>query len=284
VTSRTRDGTFLDVFATTSAAVEQLQSRRALAGSIIINSTPLSRALSCSLILIALGSTLDQSGFARAAAGSEPQGMTWREISRLPDFYTGVWDPVMGGAPPPATGGASAKASPEITGPDRSGAPGSTTEVAQRRCEPHNVEDSYGSPFPIEFLFTPARVTINIEYEHVVRRVYIGARHAEDPDPTFMGDSIGHWDHGTLVIDTIAIKSIADPEGEHSPHVSERIRLSAPDLLDIDMTVTRGGQSKLVHRQFRRQRAWTIHEYYCEENPRDTLDANGNPAVIGVSK
>jgi hypothetical protein len=99
-----------------------------------------------------------------------------------------------------------------------------------------------------------------------------------------MGDSIGHWDHGTLIIDTIGIKSIADPEGDHSPHVIEHIRLLAPDLLSVDMNVLRGDQSKLIHREFRRQRDWTIHEYYCEENPRDTLDAQGNPAVIGVTK
>jgi hypothetical protein len=225
-----------------------------------------------------------QLGIVHAAPSQNPQGMTWAQIARLPDFYSGVWDPVMGGTPPPTSAAAPAAAPLAITGPDQSGAPGSTTEVAQRRCQPHNVEDSYGSPFPIEFLFTPGRVTLNIEYEHVVRRIYIGVKHAEDPDPTFMGDSVGHWDHGRLIIDTIAIKSIADPQGEHSPHVVEQIRLRAPDLLSVDMTVSRGDQSKVIHREFRRQRTWTIHEYYCEENPRDTLDAKGNPAVIGVTK
>jgi hypothetical protein len=219
-----------------------------------------------------------------APADTNPQGMTWAQIARLPDFYTGVWDPVMAGAPPAAAVSGSPPTSVPITGPDRSGAPGSTAEVAQRRCQPHNVEDSYGSPFPIEFLFTPGRVTLNIEYEHVVRRIYLGSKHPEDPDPAFMGDSIGHWDHGTLIIDTIAIKSIADPEGDHSPHVVEHIRLLSPDLLSVDMNVLRGDQSKLIHREFRRQKSWTIHEYYCEENPRDTLDAQGNPAVIGVTK
>jgi len=54
--------------------------------------------------------------------------------------------------------------------------------------------------YPIEFLFTPGRVTIHFEAWMQWRSIFTdGRRHpdADDLDPTFYGDSIGHWERGT---------------------------------------------------------------------------------------
>src|SRR5690606_32021278 len=60
--------------------------------------------------------------------------------------------------------------------------------------------------YPYEFLFTPGRVTVNQEAWMQTRTIWTDGRaHKEDPDPTFMGDSIGRWEGDTLVVDTIGI-------------------------------------------------------------------------------
>jgi hypothetical protein len=43
---------------------------------------------------------------------------------------------------------------------------------------------------------------------HSARRIYIGSAHPTDLKPSYMGDSIGHWEGSTLVSETVAIKSI----------------------------------------------------------------------------
>jgi hypothetical protein len=59
----------------------------------------------------------------------------------------------------------------------------------------------------MEFLFTPGRVSILGEMDgNRLRRIYTDGRpHPSDPDPSFHGHSIGHWEDGTLVVDTVGI-------------------------------------------------------------------------------
>ncbi len=101
---------------------------------------------------------------------------------------------------------------------------------------------------PMEFLFTPGRVTMLGESDsNRLRRIWTDGRgHPADPDPTFHGHSIGHWDGDTLVVDTVAILPqalIAVGEAVGVPnngdvHVVERIRLTGPDTLADELTIT----------------------------------------------
>jgi len=59
-------------------------------------------------------------------------------------------------------------------------------------------------PLGYEFLIDPGRVTILSEEGPLIRRVYpAGREHPSDHEPTYAGNSIGHWEGQTLVIDTI---------------------------------------------------------------------------------
>ena len=90
---------------------------------------------------------------------------------------------------------------------------------------------TYMTPYAFEFLQTPGRVTLLMEEFHEVRRIWLDGRgHPDDPNPTVMGHSIGHWDGDTLVVDTVGF-SETGPRGETSPlprsakrHLIERIR------------------------------------------------------------
>lgn len=58
--------------------------------------------------------------------------------------------------------------------------------------------------FPIEILEAPDRIVIKPENSALPRRIYLDRHeHPADLEPTWMGDSIGHWDRDVLVIDTI---------------------------------------------------------------------------------
>ena len=99
-------------------------------------------------------------------------------------------------------------------------------------------------PYPIEFLFNPGLVVVvAIETYSQSRHIFTDGRpHPDDPDLTFQGDSIGHWEGGTLVVDTVGFSPLTELSlgVAHSDQmrIHEQLRLSAPDILEIQTAVT----------------------------------------------
>ncbi len=154
-------------------------------------------------------------------------------------------------------------------------------------CTPPGMPGIMSIPqYPYEFLMTPGRVTINQEAWMQTRHIWTDGRpHPTDPDPTFMGDSVGHWEGDTLVADTIAIKDTV-PLGMgmgHSDklHVTERIHLKKgdPDTLLDEITVE--DPDALEHpystvATYHRDRYGQLLEFECAENDRNQVDENGD--------
>ena len=94
-----------------------------------------------------------------------------------------------------------------------------------------------GPPFiftngPTELLQQQDRVTILYVYSHQVRQVRMNQTHSAQVTPSWYGDSVGHYEGDTLVVDTVGIKvgrySMVDWYGTpHSAalHVVERYRM-----------------------------------------------------------
>jgi hypothetical protein len=64
--------------------------------------------------------------------------------------------------------------------------------------------------------------------------------------------------------------------------IAERFRLADPDTMTIETTITDPEALKAPYtstRTLRRHRNWTIAEYICEENNRNSVDANGKAGV-----
>src|SRR5712675_1306184 len=78
--------------------------------------------------------------------------------------------------------------------------------TARSSCRPAGVPGfmAYGGPTPLYFVQTPNVVWLIFSGDHQVRRVYIDVPHSENPKPSWYGESVGHYEGDTLVIDTIA--------------------------------------------------------------------------------
>lgn len=144
-----------------------------------------------------------------------------------------------------------------------------------------------GQPYPMEFLMTPGQVTIVIEAYNQIRHIYTDGRPLpEDSDPTFYGTSVGRWEGDTLVAETVGFAQV--PRGITFPYsdkmkIVERFRLTAPDTMSIETTIVDPealtAPYSMGSRTLARHRNWTIAEYICEENNRNSVDEQGKSRV-----
>jgi hypothetical protein len=229
-----------------------------------------------------------------------PTTRDWQALERLPD-WSGVWTPVIS----------------EQFAQESSNPPPWLPKAAKQIA--HMVaEENAGRPFPIidhcfptgmpswmlithnafEILMTPGRVTILGEGDgNRLRRIYTDGRaHPADPDPSFHGHSIGHWEKDTLVVDTIgllpqaylAVSEAVGLPNNGDMHIVERLHLQGPDTLLDDLEIT---ANKLLTKPWRttrkyyRQRSqkYDIAEGVCEQGSyNDAIDKNGNATFAPI--
>ena len=155
-------------------------------------------------------------------------------------------------------------------------------------CVPDGMPKMMTTDLVIEILQTPGQVTLITEFMSQTRRIRLGAAHPppEDLQPTFFGDSVGHWEGDVLVVDTVGFKERTRlfDEVPHSDRmrIGERFRLIAPDLLEDEITVTDPvvlEKPWVVRRVFMRRPDLRINEFVCTENNRNYMDADGRLAT-----
>jgi hypothetical protein len=81
-----------------------------------------------------------------------------------------------------------------------------------------------GNNNPTWFLQTPKEVRIMRAADSQVRRVYLNVPHSANPKPSWYGESVGHYEGDTLVIDTIALNSKTFVDAYRTPH-TERLHV-----------------------------------------------------------
>ncbi len=92
--------------------------------------------------------------------------------------------------------------------------------------------------YPYEIIQQPDRITVLVENDMQVRRLYMDGRSIPDDFPhTRGGYSIAHWEGDTLVVETGRIKSWPTERWPHSDdaHVVERISLKTPTEADAKL-------------------------------------------------
>ena len=116
------------------------------------------------------------------------------------------------------------------------------TEDPARKCYLPGVPRITYMPFPFRILQTPDHVVITYEYQHAVRIIYTDGSPHPLPNDFWMGDSRGHWDGDTLVVDTTHFNGLTwfDAAGNfHSDqlHVVERYTPVTPYHVDYAVTI-----------------------------------------------
>lgn len=97
-------------------------------------------------------------------------------------------------------------------------------------------------PFPFEIFQTPEFVAITYEYEHASRTIHLNKSEHLDGIEFWMGDSRGHWEGETLVVDVADNNADTwlDSSGNHhsnAMHVVERYTRTGPDILQYEATI-----------------------------------------------
>jgi hypothetical protein len=149
-------------------------------------------------------------------------------------------------------------------------------------CLPDGMPSMMSGPFPFEILQGRDQINIAQEAYSQVRRIYLGKPQSTlaDIEAGFYGRSVGRWDGGTLVVDTIGIKDyVRFRDTPHTPEmrIVERLRLVAPDILWDEITIedpavlTKPWTTTFA---YRRMPDYEIIEYVCEDN-REYADENG---------
>jgi hypothetical protein len=99
------------------------------------------------------------------------------------------------------------------------------------------------SPGRTYFLQTPKEVTIIWQRDQIARHVYLNASHSANPKPSWNGESVGHYEGDTLVVDTIGQTTNTFADLYRTPHsdkmhVIERFRMiDGGKKLQVEMTI-----------------------------------------------
>ena len=107
-------------------------------------------------------------------------------------------------------------------------------------CVPLGVPQTFVTPYPFQIIQKQSFLIMLFEYPNTFRFIPLDNRpHTPDPDPTWMGEAVGHWDGDTLVVDSIGFNEKTEVSGYmHSDklHVIERYK-RVPAGLQYDVTV-----------------------------------------------
>jgi hypothetical protein len=142
-------------------------------------------------------------------------------------------------------------------------------------CFPAGVPRIYLFLYPMQTVQTSGQLLMLFEYGHNIRQIFTDGRgHAPDEEPTWLGDSIGHWEGDTLVVETTNQNDKTWFGYGGQPHseelkVEERIRRPDHDSLTIDITMTDPKAYKEplhTRKKYILKPSWNLKEYVCEDN------------------
>src|SRR6185437_6018828 len=118
---------------------------------------------------------------------------------------------------------------------------GRNGETRQARCWETGVPDIHEAPQALYFVQTPKEVVM---YQGGrVRHVYMNVPHSKNITPSWYGESVGHYEGDTLVVDTVGLNTITFVDGYRTPHttqehVIERFKIvNGGKALDVSFTV-----------------------------------------------
>jgi len=135
--------------------------------------------------------------------------------------------------------------------------------------------------FGNEIIQAPGYVVIRNEMIHEARVIPLDGRpHVGKNIRTYMGDSRGHWDGNTLVVETTNFNGEIPVAGGAPPtdqlKIVERFTRIAPDELSYDATISDPGtwvRPWTIHMPYKLDPNYVLYEYACHEGNYMMLNA-----------
>jgi hypothetical protein len=146
------------------------------------------------------------------------------------------------------------------------------------RCLPVGPPGDLLVPGPFKIVQTPELILIRNEYENSLRQIYTdGRKPPADPDPLWLGYSVGKWDGDTLQVDTVGFNDKGWLDGMDHPrsealHLVERFHRRDFGHLDVQVTID---DPKVYTKPFSVKFTELllpdsdVTEYFCNENEKD---------------
>ena len=152
------------------------------------------------------------------------------------------------------------------------------------RCDPDGPPKLLNLPNPFEIVQVPGRMLMFFELGHIWREIWTDGRPLpKDPDPSYLGYSVGRWEGDTLVVETTGFNdklwddSYGNPRSD-ATHLTERYRRLNQDTLELQIiiddpkayTKTWVSPPKL----HKLEPGWEIAEWFCvldEDNAYDQV-------------
>jgi len=146
--------------------------------------------------------------------------------------------------------------------------------ILGRTSGPPMIPGAYNNNY--QFVQTRDTLAINVEMIHDVRMIALhGRAHISPAIRRWMGDSVGHWEGDTLVVDTTNFTDKTHfRESDRNLHVIERFTLTGPDTLRYRFTIddptafTRTWTGEIMMSRA----PGPLYEYACHETNYSLVD------------
>jgi hypothetical protein len=148
------------------------------------------------------------------------------------------------------------------------------------RCLLTGVPRIQFRPLPFEIIQLPDRVVILYEIHHAFRIIPTDGRgHPDDMEPSYLGDSVAHWDGDTLVVDVTGFNTDTWLQGVGTIH-SEELRVTERYTRDTFDTIRYEATMEdpvvftkpwTLYETLRLRPDERIREYECIESNEDML-------------
>ena len=154
----------------------------------------------------------------------------------------------------------------------------------EARCLPPGVPRLNTTPYPFRFVQTPGMIAILYEGgSQTFRQIFTdGRKHSPQAEELWNGESIGHWEGDTLVVETIGFNESTWIDAAGVPHssgmkVTERMTRLDTDNMEIINTVD---DPKMYTKPwsfttYPRRLNGELLEYICDENEKDVQHLKG---------
>jgi len=151
---------------------------------------------------------------------------------------------------------------------------------ARSSCLPSGIPNMFLPGNPLLILQTPKEVLMIKEGGVEIRHIYLGVPHSANVKPSWYGESVGHYEGDTLVVDTIGQDARTVVDAFRTPHtgklhVTERWRmtddgktLEANFTLDDPDTFNQPWSTVVRHRRGQEP----FYEDICQENNLNLFD------------